>query len=85
VEGTTIVFAGSSRDWQEGIFAAENGARPVEIGKPILAGEAEKQSTDPRAFLAEHELEMSYLKRLSDGLELKYWRSSQVNSPRRYV
>jgi hypothetical protein len=83
VEQGAALFVGTTWAGDYKLFAARDGEHVMEVGRPILAYEAERQSiADVAAFVSAHDLETGHLQRRPDGVELKYCRAAGVNSPR---
>jgi hypothetical protein len=85
VEGGTAVFVGTTQPGEYELFAVKNGGTRLEVGKPILALQAERESTDISAFVDEHQIFTWSLKKLTNGFELEYSRRHGVNNPHEYL
>lgn len=82
VEQNIALFIGTTSSGDDKLFAVRDGGKVMEVGRPILAYEAQRQSAaDVAAFVNAHELNMGHVQPLPDGFELKYWRSAGVNNP----
>ena len=81
VHESTVLFVAANRSGEDELLAARDGGTSLEVGKPILAFEAGRQSADAASFVEQHLLDTGYLKELADGFELEYWHRHGVNHP----
>jgi hypothetical protein len=80
VHDRTALFVAPSQNRYK-LFGVTNGTPRLEVGTAILAFEAQRKGQDVSAFLQQHELCPSSLKRLTDGVELQYPQRQLNSSP----
>ena len=78
VNDSTALFVTTARAGEYLLFAVKDGVNPLEVGKAILAFQAEKEKADVPAFLEQHQIYTYTLKKLTDGFDLQYskWRGN---------
>jgi hypothetical protein len=81
VKDRTAIFDATTLPGDYVLFASEEGGPRLEVGNAILAFQAEKEKMDVSAFVEQHEVDTSYLKGLTDGIELQYSQRRGVNNP----